>query len=362
MKTIAVGVLGATGMVGQNYVRLLQGHPWFRLTHVSASLRSAGKPYAQAVAGRWLMDDPLPDDVADLVVGDAADVGAAKSRCDLVFSALALEKSAVRQLEQEYAAAGLGVVSNNSAHRHTEDVPILIPEINPDHVEMIPIQQERRGWQKGFIVAKPNCSLQSYLPPVYALIAAGYPVESILVTTLQAVSGAGYPGVASLEMIDNVVPYIPGEEEKTETEPLKILGKIESGRFVPDESVRISAQCTRVPVVDGHTACVSLGFKSKKPTRDEIVEIWRHFKPEPQQLGLPSAPDPLLIYRGEPDRPQPRRDRYAGQGMAITIGRLRPCPVMDVRFTALSHNTVRGAAGGAILSAELLAAKGTLQQ
>ncbi len=361
MDTIRVGVLGATGMVGQNYLRLLQDHPWFRVTHVSASPRSAGKSYAQAVAGRWVMAEDLSDDVANLIVGDAADVQAAKVKCDFVFSALAMEKSAVRALEEDYAAAGLPVVSNNSAHRHSEDVPVLIPEINPGHVDIIPSQQDRRGWDKGFIVVKPNCSLQSYLPPVYALMAAGYPVDSILVTTLQAVSGAGYPGVASMDMIDNVVPYIGGEEQKTEREPLKILGRIESGQFVHDDSLRISAHCTRVPVVDGHTACVSLKFGLEKPSLGQIKVIWKRFQGEPQRLKLPSAPDPVLVYREEKDRPQPRRDRAAGNGMAITMGRLRPCPVMDIRFAALSHNTVRGAAGGAILSAELLVSKGYIR-
>lgn len=237
---------------------------------------------------------------------------------------------------------------------------MFIPEVNPHHAEIIPLQRKNRGWNKGLIAVKPNCSLQSYLPPVYALMAAGHPVESIFVATLQAVSGAGYPGPASVDMIDNVVPFIKGEEEKTEQEPLKILGSIAAGKFVDDDSLRITAHCNRVPATDGHTACVSLEFKADRPSLDEIVAIWSTFKPEPQQLGLPSAPDPVIIYREEPDRPQPRKDRDAGRGMAITVGRLRECPVMDIRFVALSHNTVRGAAGGAILSAELLKAKGYL--
>jgi len=362
MERIDVGVVGATGMVGQNYVRLLAEHPWFRVTHVSASPRSVGKSYADAVAGRWLMDEPIPPQIAQLVVGDAADVESALRSCDLIFSALGMAKDAVRQLEEGYAAAGLPVISNNSAHRMTQDVPMLIPEVNPDHTAIIPFQQERRGWDRGFIAVKPNCSLQSYLPPVYALMQRGYNVESIVVTTLQAISGAGYPGVSSLDMIDNVVPFIPNEEEKTEHEPLKILGSVQEGQLVPNPSLTISAHCNRVPVIDGHIACVSLAFASQTPSLDEIRAVWKGFAGAPQELGLPTAPSPAILYREEPDRPQPRKDRDAGSGMAITVGRLRHCPVMDIRFVALSHNTIRGAAGGAILSAELLRAQGFLQK
>jgi aspartate-semialdehyde dehydrogenase len=358
MPRIEVGVVGATGMVGQNYVRLLKDHPWFQVTLVSASPRSAGKTYAEAVAGRWVMDEEIPEGVFDLTVGDAADVEQARAQCDLVFSALGMDKQTVRELEESYAAAGLPVISNNSAHRHTKDVPMLIPEINPHHTAIIATQRERRGWNEGFIAVKPNCSLQSYLPPVHALREAGYPVESLVVSTLQAVSGAGYPGVSSLDVIDNVVPFIGGEEEKTEQEPLKILGTVEDGQFIYDDSLTISAHCNRVPVIDGHTACVSLAFRSRKPSLAEMIGIWSIFEGVPQKLGLPSAPRPPILYREEPDRPQPRKDRDAGDGMAITVGRLRECPVMDIRFVALSHNTVRGAAGGAILSAELLKAQG----
>jgi aspartate-semialdehyde dehydrogenase len=360
MDRIRVGVVGATGMVGQNYLRLLKGHPWFRVTHVSASPRSAGRRYAEAVAERWVMDEGIPQDVADLTISDASDVETARNRCSFVFSAVGMNKQAVRQLEERYAAAGLPVISNNSAHRYTPDVPMLMPEINPHHTDIIPSQRKNRGWDKGLIAVKPNCSLQSYLPPVYALMAAGYAVESIVVTTLQAVSGAGYPGVPSIDMIDNIVPFIGGEEEKTEREPLKILGAIEDGRFVHDDSLNISAHCNRVPVIDGHTACVSLRFKSDRPALGEIITVWRGFEAEPQRLDLPSAPRPPIVYLEGNDRPQPRKDRDAGNGMAITVGRLRECPVMDIRFVALSHNTVRGAAGGAILSAELLKAKGFL--
>ena len=357
-KRLRAGVIGATGMVGQNTLRLLRGHPWFDTTHVAASARSAGKAYAEAVAGRWVMEEGIPDEVAHLIVADAQDVDQARAACDFVFSAVGMEKRAVGELEERYAAAGLPVISNNSAHRHTPDVPMLIPEINPHHADIIPFQRQGRGWDRGFIAVKPNCSLQSYLPPVYALMAAGYPVDTIVVTTLQAVSGAGYPGVPSIDMIDNVVPYIGGEEEKTEREPLKILGSIVEGQFVDDDAITISAHCNRVPVIDGHTACVSLRFTSRAPELPEILEAWRGFEGAPQRLDLPSAPHPPIVYRDEEDRPQPRKDRDAGNGMAVTVGRLRECPVLDIRFVALSHNTVRGAAGGAILSAELLTAKG----
>ena len=360
MEKMKVGVLGATGMVGQNYIRLLNNHPWFQVTYMAASPRSAGKKYIEAVAGRWLMDEDIPQAVENLVVGDANNVDAAKTQCDFVFSAVELDKQAIRDLEELYASKGIPVVSNNSAHRSTPDVPMLIPEINPGHVEIIPIQRKNRGWQKGFIAVKPNCSLQSYMTPVYALMAAGYPLESMIITTLQAVSGAGYPGVASWDIIDNVIPFIGGEEEKSEREPLKIFGRIENGRIVDDTSLKISAHCNRVPVLDGHTACVSVKFKANKPSKEQILKIWNEFKAAPQELQLPFAPERPIIYRAEPNRPQPRKDRDADKAMAVTVGRLRDCPVMDYRFVALSHNTIRGAAGGAILSAELIKAKGYL--
>jgi len=360
MEKIQVGVIGATGMVGQNYIRLLNHHPWFQVAYVAASPRSAGKTYAEAVDGRWLMNENIPADVAALVVGNANHVDEAKGQCSLIFSAVELDKQAIRELEETYAANDISVVSNNSAHRHTVDVPMLIPEINAAHADIIPIQRKNRGWKKGFIAVKPNCSLQSYMTPIYALIAAGHPVDSMIITTLQAVSGAGYPGVASLDMIDNIVPFIQGEEEKSEREPLKILGRIEGNRIVDDTSLKISAHCNRVPVVDGHTACVSVKFREEKPSIEDILTIWRAFKAEPQELHLPFAPEQPIIYRDETNRPQPRMDRDAGKAMAVSVGRLRECPVFDYRFVALSHNTVRGAAGGAILGAELLQAKGYL--
>ena len=358
MEKMKVGVLGATGMVGQNYIQLLNDHPWFEVTYVAASPRSAGKTYAEAVAGRWLMSEDMPENVASLIVADANNVEEAKDKCDLVFSAVELDKQAIRDLEEAYAAADFPVVSNNSAHRHTPDVPMLIPEINAEHIKIIEAQRKNRGWNKGLISVKPNCSLQSYMTPVYALMKAGYAVESMIITTLQAVSGAGYPGCASLDMIDNVVPLIKGEEEKSEVEPLKILGKIIDGKIVDDDSIKIATHCNRVPVIDGHTACVSLKFKDKKPSLEEIQKIWTEFKAEPQELDLPFAPVQPIIYRQEADRPQPRRDRDADKAMAVSVGRLRECPVFDIRFVALSHNTVRGAAGGAILGAELIKAKG----
>ncbi len=365
-KRYKVGVLGATGMVGQNYVRLLEDHPWFEVTYVAASPQSAGKTYAAAVAGRWQMNGAIPSGVAGLMVGDANKVEAAKGQCDFVFSALEMDKETTKALEEAYAAADIPVVSNASAHRWTEDVPMLLPEINADHLDILPLQQKRRGWKKGFIVVKPNCSVQCYLTPIHALRQAGYEVKRMILTTMQAVSGAGYPGVPSLDMVDNIVPYIGGEEEKSEKEPLKILGKVraagdkgETG-FLLDDSLKISAHCNRVPVVDGHTACVSLEFEAKKPSKEEILKIWREFKGVPQELKLPFAPKLPIHYREEDNRPQPRKDRDTERGMAVVVGRLRDCPVFDVRFVALSHNTVRGAAGGGILNAELLAEKGFL--
>jgi aspartate-semialdehyde dehydrogenase len=358
MERIKVGVIGATGMVGQNYIRLLNNHPWFEVTHVAASPRSAGKRYAEAVSGRWLMPEPAPEKIKALVVQDANLVESAKGKCELVFSAIEADKDTVRKLEEDYAKTGIPVVSNNSAHRSTPDVPMMVPEVNPGHAELIRFQREQRGWKKGLIAVKPNCSIQSYVTPLFALIDAGYRLEAVIVVTLQAVSGAGFPGPASLQMIDNVIPFIKNEEEKSELEPMRILGQLREGRIIPDSSFKISAHCNRVPVLDGHMACVSVKFNGRKPSTEEIVKIWKSFAAEPQKLELPSAPPEAIIYREEPDRPQPRMDRDAGRGMAVTVGRLRPCEVFDYRFVGLSHNTVRGAAGGAILTAELLKAKG----
>lgn len=364
---IPVGVLGATGMVGQQYISLLDNHPWFEVCYAAASPRSAGKKYSQAVAGRWqLAKSPAPH-VDKIMVEDANDVSRAvaankKGKCAFVFSALEMGKEETRALEEEYAAAGIPVISNASAHRWTEDVPVLIAEINPHHTDIISLQRKARGWKKGFIAVKPNCSIQSYMLPLHALVQAGYLVKRLVVTTMQAVSGAGYPGVPSLDMIDNLVPYIGGEEEKSENEPLKIFGTILNGKIQNAVMPKISACCNRVPVTDGHTACVSLEFGMKKPSsNEEIIKIWTSFKGLPQEKKFPMAPKQPIIYRGEDNRPQPRKDRDADKGMAVTIGRLRPCNVFDIRFTALSHNTVRGAAGGGILNAELLKHKGYLK-
>ena len=360
-KKIKVGVIGATGMVGQNFIRLLNNHPWFEVVHVAASATSAGKKYTDAVAGRWHMREDIPEAVRNLVVEDASNVQKAADRCNLVFSAVEMDKQAIQALEAEYATKGFAVVSNNSAHRHTEDVPVLIPEINADHLDIIPAQQKNHGWTKGFLVVKPNCSIQSYMLPLYALIKAGYAVDKMIVTTLQALSGAGYPGPAAIDLVDNIIPFISGEEEKSEVEPKKIFGKIKNGKFVDDETIKISAHCNRVAVTDGHTACVSLQFAGKKPGMEEIIKIWEKFRALPQELKLPSAPIPPMVYRTEPNRPQPQKDRDAGRGMTVTVGRLRKCNVFDNRFIGLHHNTVRGAAGGAVLIAELLKAKGLVK-
>jgi len=380
MNKIPVGVLGATGMVGQMYVSLLQNHPWFEVRYAAASPRSAGKSYAEAVAGRWHLNRPAGSAAAargssgepwggigGLIVEDANDVSRAlwardEGRCSFVFSALEMGKDQIKALEEAYAAGGIPVVSNASAHRWTADVPMLIAEVNPHHADIIPIQRKNRGWDTGFIAVKPNCSIQSYSTPLWALMQKGYEVKRLLVTTMQAVSGAGYPGVPSWDIIDNLVPYIGGEEEKSEQEPLKIFGAINQreGVFVNAEEPTISAHCNRVPVSDGHTACVSVEFGAKKPSMEEVKKIWTEFRALPQEEQFPSAPERPIIVREEADRPQPRKDRDADKAMAVTVGRIRPCAVFDIRFVGLSHNTVRGAAGGGILNAELLKFKGCL--
>jgi aspartate-semialdehyde dehydrogenase len=361
MNKINVGVLGATGMVGQRYINLLNNHPWFEVTYVAASPRSAGKPYKDAVKNRWLIGENIPDGVANLIVQDANDAKLALGKCRFVFSALEMGKDEIKALEEAYAAEGIPVVSNASANRWTPDVPMLIPEINSDHINIIAEQRKHHGWDKGFIAVKPNCSLQTYMMPIYALQKAGYPIKRMIVTTLQATSGAGYPGVPSFDMIDNIVPFIGGEEEKTEKEVLKILGKVSGDKIENAAGPIVSSTCTRVAVVDGHTACVSLEFdlpEDKKPSLEEIEKVWTSFSSVPQELKLPSAPDHAIVVRHEENRPQPRRDRDTEKGMACVIGRLRPCNVFDIKFVALSHNTKRGAALGGILNAELLKANG----
>ncbi|NVM16070.1 MAG: aspartate-semialdehyde dehydrogenase [Candidatus Lokiarchaeota archaeon] len=361
-KILKIGILGATGIVGQNYIKLLVGHPWFEIADVAASPRSAGKSYAEAVKGKWQISIDIPEKLQYLTVRDVQDFASLKSDISFVFSAMDLpKKEDTKAIEFKYAEKGIPVISNSSANRWTPDVPMVIPEINHHHINIIPIQQKNRGFSKGFVTVKPNCSIQSYMTPLYALEKNGYKVEKMIVTTLQAVSGAGYPGVPSLDVVDNIVPYIGGEEEKSEQEPLKILGKVGENGIINDNSIQISATCTRVPVSDGHTACVNIKFKNKIPSKEDIIKIWREFKSIPQELNLPFAPRQPIVYLENVDRPQPNKDRNNDKGMAVTIGRLREDNVFDYKFIALSHNTIRGAAGGAILNAELLKTKGFLK-
>ncbi len=362
MNKIKIGICGATGVVGQNYIKLLQGHPWFQIVDVAASPRSAGKTYAEAAGFKWQMPMSIPDSVKDLIVRDVQDFESIPDDLSFVFSAITMPtKDQIKEVEFKYAEKGIPVISNNSAHRWTPDVPMIIGEINHKHADVIPIQQKNRGFDKGFVVVKPNCSLQSYLTATYAIEAAGYKIDKLIITTLQAVSGAGYPGVASLDVVDNIVPYIGGEEEKTEQEPHKILGKVGENGIVNDDSIQISSTCTRVAVSDGHTASVNMKFKDKVPSKEEIIKIWTEFKSVPQELNLPFAPKRPIIYLENIDRPQPKKDRDNDKGMAVSVGRLRKDNVFDYKFVALSHNTVRGAAGGSILTAELLKAKGLIK-
>jgi aspartate-semialdehyde dehydrogenase len=352
MRKIPVGILGATGKVGQQYVQLLSEHPWFEAAFLASSEQSAGKQYGEAILGREHM--PIPKHLLKLPVHRIEDIDRAKEACRFVFSALS--NDAAKIYEELYAQKGLPVISNAGYHRKSEDVPILIPEINPEHAKIIPIQQKNRNWDRGFIVVKPNCSIQSYMLPLSPLHHR-FKVAQVIVTTLQAVSGAGYPGISSLDIIDNIIPYIAQEEEKSEQEPLKIWGSIFGNAIHPARGIILAAHCNRVPVLDGHLACVSVKFE-QKPKKEEILELWNHFKGHSK---LPSEPGSLIIYREECDRPQPRYDRNAGKGMSVTVGRLRECPLLDYRFTALSHNTIRGAAGGGILNAEFLVDQGYLE-
>ena len=356
MKQYQVGVVGATGMVGQRFVSLLENHPWFRVAVLAASPRSAGKTYEEAVGSRWAMSTPMPEAVKKMVVLDASDVKAVASKVDFIFCAVDMKKDEIKALEEAYAKAECPVISNNSAHRMTPDVPMIIPEVNPGHAEVIPFQRARLGTKRGFIAVKSNCSLQSYVPALHPLM-ADYGVTKTLVCTYQAISGAGKSFDRWPEMVDNVIPYIGGEEEKSEQEPLKIWGSIKDGVIVPVESPSITAQCLRVACSDGHMAAVFVSF-DKKPSIDEIKEKWASFAGEPQKLDLPSAPKQFLRYFEEPDRPQTRLDRNLENGMAVSIGRLREDTQYDYKFVCLSHNTLRGAAGGGVLLAELLAAKG----
>jgi aspartate-semialdehyde dehydrogenase len=356
-KKIAVGVVGATGMVGQRFVSLLAEHPWFELAAVAASPASAGKPYGQAVAGRWALSSAVPANAASMIVGDASDVGAMAERCDFVFCAVDMPKAETAKLEEAYARAETPVVSNNSAHRWTPDVPMLLPEINAHHAAIIDSQRKRLGTRRGFIAVKPNCSLQSYVPAIHPLLS--FKPSSIVVSTYQALSGAGKTHASYPEMADNVIPFIGGEEDKTEQEPLKLWGSLENGAIVKAAAPIISATCMRVPVSDGHMAAVFVSFETK-PARDQILSAWHEYAGPPQHKKLPSAPIPFLRYFTEDDRLQTRLDRDLGNGQAIAIGRLREDRQFDYRFVCLSHNTIRGAAGGAVLTAELLTSDGYL--
>jgi aspartate-semialdehyde dehydrogenase len=354
-KKLKVGVLGATGMVGQRFVSLLENHPWYEVALVAASASSAGKKYADAVAGRWALEAKVPSAVAGLTVANASDVARIAGEVDFVFCAVDMTKEETAKLEEDYARAETPVVSNNSAHRWTADVPMMIPEINSDHAVVVEAQRRRLGTKRGFVAVKPNCSLQSYVPAIHPLMAFG--PKKIAVCTYQAISGAGKTFQSWPEMLDNVIPFIKGEEEKSEKEPLKIWGTIRDNKIVNAAEPVITAQCIRVPVSDGHMAAVFASFE-RKPSKEEILAAWKEFSGKPQKLGLPSAPKPFLHYFEEDNRPQTKLDRDAGNGQAVTIGRLRPDALFDWRFVALSHNTVRGAAGGAVLSAELLTAEG----
>jgi aspartate-semialdehyde dehydrogenase len=357
VKKLSVGVLGATGMVGQRFVALLADHPWFEVTAVAASPASAGKAYGDAVHGRWTLASAIPAATAKLTVGNASDVASIANQVDFVFCAVDMAKEATAKLEEDYARAETPLVSNNSAHRWTPDVPMMVPELNSDHVAVIESQRKRLGTRRGFVAVKPNCSIQSYVPAIHPLLAFG--PTKLAVCTYQAISGAGKTFETWPEMLDNVIPFIKNEEEKTEQEPLKIWGTIENGKIVAAKLPAITAQCIRVPVSDGHMAAVSIAFE-KKPTRDQILAAWKEYAGKPQHLNLPSAPKPFLQYFEDNDRPQTRLDRDLGAGQAISLGRLREDPVFDWKFIGLSHNTVRGAAGGAVLTAELLKADGFL--
>ena len=356
MDRVPVAIVGATGMVGQRFISLLNDHPYFEVKVLAASSRSAGRTYGEVVGDRWSLSTSMPAGVADLVVLDGvADRARIVSEVGVVFCALSLDKEETRQLEEAYARDEVAVVSANSANRWMPDVPVMIPEINPEHMEVIPAQRRRLGTSRGFITAKPNCSIQPYVPALHPLRDMG--VRKVSVCTYQAISGAGKTFDTWPEMGDNIIPFIGGEEEKSIREPLKIWGSVEGVRIVEAAEPTIAAQCVRVPVSDGHMAAVSAGL-DRAPDLAEVRERWAAFRPLPQQRQLPSAPDPFLTYFEEDDRPQTRLDRDAGNGMAITLGRLRPDPLLDFCFIALSHNTVRGAAGGAVLTAELLHSEG----
>lgn len=358
MKHFNVGIVGATGMVGQRFATILENHPWFHVQVLAASPRSAGKTYREAVGAKWAMDKPIPESMADLIVKDAAaDIEEIAKTVDFVFCAVDMKKDEIKALEEAYAKAECPVISNNSANRHTPDVPMIIPELNAGHAQIIPAQRKRLGTKRGFIAVKSNCSLQSYVPALFPL--SGFGVKEALVCTYQAISGAGKTFETFPEIIDNVIPFIGGEEEKSEQEPLKIWGKIEGDRIVPATSPAFTAQCLRVPVSNGHMGAVFVRFENK-PSKEQILDIWKNFSGRAQELNLPSAPKQFLHYFEEENLPQTKLQRDLEGGMAISIGRLREDTQYDYKFVCLSHNTLRGAAGGAVLMAELLASEGYL--
>lgn len=357
-RTYRVGIVGATGMVGQRFVTLLENHPWFTPAALLASAKSAGKPYPEAVKGKWAMNREIPAYAKDATVLDAErDAESLVGKVDFIFCAVNMKKEEIKALEEKYARLEIPVVSNNSAHRFTDDVPMIIPEVNPEHLAVIPYERKRLGTKRGFIAVKSNCSLQSYVPLLHPLLPFG--IEKVAVCTYQAISGAGKTFDTMPEILDNVIPYIGGEEEKSQREPLKIWGTVQNGKIVNASTPAITAQCLRVPVSDGHTAAVFVSFR-KKPKKEEILSAWANFRGEPQMLSLPSAPKQFLSYFEEENRPQPKLDRDLEGGMGVSAGRLREDEVFDYKFVGLSHNTLRGAAGGAVLLAELLAAKGYL--
>jgi aspartate-semialdehyde dehydrogenase len=354
---LKVGILGGTGFVGQRFVTLLHNHPYFEVAVIAASGRSANKTYGEAVKDRWKITTPMPEEVKNIIVKDVYDIEEIASQVDFVFCAVDMPKNEIKELEEKYAKAEIPVVSNNSAHRMTSDVPMVIPEINNDHFKIIEIQKKRLGTKKGFIAVKPNCSIQSYVPALNALKEFG--IKNVVVSTYQAISGAGKTFTDWPEMNDNVIPYIGGEEEKSEQEPLKVWGKIEDDKIVPATTPLITTQCIRVPVSDGHLATVFVSF-DKKPSKEEILKLWKDYKGVPQDLNLPSAPEQFITYFEEDNRPQTGMDRNIEKGMGISVGRLREDSLFDYKFVGLSHNTLRGAAGGAVLTAELLKAEGYL--
>lgn len=357
-QKLRVGIVGGTGMVGQRFVDLLDQHPWFQVTAIAASSSSAGKTYEESVRSRWKLSCPIPESVKGIIVQDASKVEEVASQVDFIFCAVDMKKDEIKALEEAYAKTGTPVVSNNSAHRWTPDVPMVIPEVNPGHLEVIAAQRKRLGTSTGFIAVKPNCSIQSYVPMLHAL--QDFKPTTVVASTYQAISGAGKNFTDWPDMLDNVIPYIGGEEEKSEQEPLRIWGSVENDQIVKASAPLITTQCIRVPVTDGHLATVFVSFENK-PSKEEILARWQQYKGRPQELELPSAPKQFITYFEEENRPQTKLDRDMEGGMGVSAGRLREDSLYDFKFVGLSHNTLRGAAGGAVLIAELLKAEGYIQ-